>query len=90
LICTFDATPPKITDPTKISVEIYPTGDLAYQVMGQGREGMSGAHYMICLLTYKKFNNDMDRYRVPWTFDKLTRIAKEILEEQNREPLMGV
>jgi hypothetical protein len=34
LTCTFDAPLPEITDPTKISIEIYSTGDLAYQVMG--------------------------------------------------------
>jgi hypothetical protein len=81
LICTFYASPVKVTDPTKISVEIYSTGDLAYQVIGQGREGMSGVHCMLCQLTYKEFNNDRDRYGQPWTFDKLTRIAKEVLEK---------
>jgi hypothetical protein len=49
--------------------------------MGQGRERMSGAHDMLCQLTYKEFNNDRDRYGQPWTFDELTRIAKEVLEK---------
>jgi hypothetical protein len=90
LICIVDAPPPKILDPTKITVKIYPTDNLAYQVMGQGREGMSGAHCMICQLTYKEFNNNRDRFGEPWTFDKLTHIAKEVIEKQNRKPLMGV
>jgi hypothetical protein len=81
LICTFDASPSKIKDPTKIAVKIYPTGNLAYQVMGQGRERMSGAHCMICQLTYKESNNDRNRFGDPWTFDNLTLIAKEVIEK---------
>ncbi len=45
---------------------------------------------MICQLTYKEFNNDRDRFGEPWIFDKLMHIAKEVIEKQNGEPLMGV
>jgi hypothetical protein len=58
--------------------------------MGQGREGMSRVDCTICQLTYKEFNNDRNRFGEQLTFDKLTHIAKEIIEKQNGEPLIGV
>ena len=55
LVCKFDAPPPPEIN------EVYSTGDLAYQMMMQGREGMSGAHCMICQLTSKEFNHDREK-----------------------------
>jgi hypothetical protein len=89
LVCTFDEPPPEINDPTKIILKVYSTGDLAYQLMMQGREGMSGARCMICKLTYKEFN-DREKVGQCWTFGKLTKIAQEVIGERKGEPLMGI
>ena len=90
LVCTFDLPPPEINDVTKIKIKTYSTGDLAYQLMTQGREGMSGAHCMICQLTYKEFNDDRAKVGKLWTFEELTKIANEVISTRNGEPLMGV
>ena len=91
LVCKFDAPPPpEINDPTKIKIEVYSTGDLAYQLMTQGREGMSGAHCMICQLTSKEFNHDREKDGQCWTFEELTKTAQEVKDKRKGDPLMGV
>ena len=90
VICTFDAPTTEIEDIVKIKVEVYNTGDLAYQMMTQGREGMSGAHCMLCQLTYKEFNNYRHRDGVPWTFTKFLCTAKQVIDDRHGVPLMGV
>ena len=89
LVCTFDAPPPEINDTTKIKIKVYSTGDLAYQLMTQGREGMSGAHCMICQLTYKEFN-DRENVGQLWTFGELTKVANEVISARRGAPSMGV
>ena len=90
--CSF--TPP--TNPSiqvgiiALEVMIYITGDLKFQAMVLGREGMSGQHCLVCKLKCHQFQNiDHDDGEL-WMFPDLVSTAKQIAASKSGKPINGV
>ena len=80
LQCSF--TPPSIIEQiTTLHVSVYVTGDLAFQAMILGRESMSGAHCMMCMLKNSEFDRPMSG--LPWKFQYIIEAGKKA-EEKGR------
>ena len=67
-------------------IEMYLTGDLAFQAMALGKESMAGWWCMQCKATRSKF---MDKNSKMWTMDELVR-CEIIAESTNGEPKLGI
>jgi hypothetical protein len=85
LVCSFNTPPPDspphallLQDHATIEINVFITGNLAFQAMILGREAMSGQHCMMCHLSRKEFNQNKDKDGLPWTYDDLVRIGTEI------------
>ena len=67
-------------------VDMYVTGDLAFQAMALGKESMSGWWCMLCKASRKQF---LDEQSEMWTMDELVSCGMNA-ESSNKEPLLGI
>jgi hypothetical protein len=67
-------------------VDIYLTGDLAFQAMALGKESMATWWCMQCKATRSQFENENSEM---WTMDELVRCGI-IAESTNDEPKLGI
>jgi hypothetical protein len=71
LQCSFESpTSASSTECASFPFEIYFTGDIAFQAIALGRDGMSGQHCMMCQLSRKQMNDGRDEGE-PWTIPLL-------------------
>ncbi len=71
LVCKYNRTP-SIGSATPI-VDIYITGDLAFQVMALGKESMAGHWCMQCASSKAQFLV----HRTMWTMEEMVKLGKE-------------
>jgi hypothetical protein len=67
-------------------INIYVTGDLAFQAMALGKESMAGWWCMLCKAPRSQF---LDQDSEMWTMEELVRCGT-IAENNNDEPQLGV
>jgi hypothetical protein len=83
ITCQFSHEP--VNGSTSIHVDLYITGDLAFQAMALGKESMAGHWCMWCKSHKDMFLND----GVVWTMEELVRLGKEA-ENNICVPKLGV
>ncbi len=84
--CQFSRTPPSFRT-TMLIVDIYITGDLAFQAMALGKESMAGHWCMLCTSSRANFLQDDVTL---WTMDELVRLGTEVEKRTKGEPELGV
>jgi hypothetical protein len=68
------------------NVNMYVTGDLAFQAIALGKESKAGWWCMLCKASRRQF---LDNKSKMWTMDELVRCGT-IAESTNNEPQLGV
>jgi hypothetical protein len=86
LCCKFEQTTEDTQQSKSISVDIYITGDLAFQAMALGKESMSPHWCMQCKSHKSKF---LDENCEMWTIEDL-ETAGAAAEKSKGDPLLGV
>jgi hypothetical protein len=84
--CQFSNTPPSIRTTTPI-IDVYITGDLAFQAMVLGKESMAGHWCMLCTSSRANFLQDDVTL---WTMEELVRLGTEAEQRTKGEPELGV
>jgi hypothetical protein len=84
--CQFSNTPPSIRTTTPI-IDVYITGDLAFQAMALGKESMAGHWCMLCTSSRANFLQDDVTL---WTMEELVRLGTEAEQRTKGEPELGV
>jgi hypothetical protein len=65
-------------------VDVYVTGDLAFQAMALGREGMSPHHCLHCRMGRSEFKN-IDAIGLPWTMKEYIKVGQQSRESGNSQ-----
>lgn len=87
LCCKFEVpTPDKSPRSNSVNVDLYITGDLAFQSMALGKESMASHWCTLCKAHKSKFLDD--DYEV-WTMEELTKAGKEAGKTKG-EPKLGI
>lgn len=92
LKCAFAKDKPTTTNhpSTSLWINIFVTGDLAFQAMVLGREDMSGQHCLMCQLSRSQFINKAHPAGSPWTYTKLKCCGEEAAKQTRKKHVHGV
>ncbi len=83
LVCEYNRTP-SIGSTTPI-VDIYITGDLAFQAMALGKESLAGHWCIQCTSSKAQFLDN----RTMWMIEEMVRLGKET-KSKKEEPQLGI
>jgi hypothetical protein len=86
LHCYFGESAPDFTHEVKTinKVNLYVVGDIAFQAMALGREGMSPHHYLHCRMGRTEFKNK-DAIGLPWTMTTYVEIGQQCKTSGNQQ-----